>query len=92
VGIFFQGNQALNGGQGVLFGDGLRCVGQGVRRLEVFAASSAGQALSSVDVASRGAAAAGMTRHYQVWYSDAGGSPCGAGFNFTNALSVAWTL
>jgi hypothetical protein len=92
VGVFFQGNQALNAGQGVLFGDGLRCVGQGVRRLEVFAAGSAGTAASTTNIAVRGAAAAGVTRHYQAWYSDPAGSPCGAGFNLSNALSVAWSL
>ena len=92
AGIFFQGNQTLAGGQGVLFGDGLRCVGGGVRRLEVFAANTAGLAASTVDVAIRGGVTAGVTKHYQVWYADPAGSPCGAGFNLTNALSVAWTL
>src|SRR5690606_24243647 len=34
-GLFFQGNTALNLGNGFVFGDGLRCCGTGVIRLQV---------------------------------------------------------
>jgi hypothetical protein len=90
AGVFFQGNLALNNGQGYLFGDGLRCAGQAVRRLEIVVADAAGVAASSVPVATAGGVASGVTRYYQLWYSDAAGSPCGLGFNTTNAISVNW--
>ena len=34
-GIFFQGDERVNGGDGDLFGDGLRCAGTNVVRLEL---------------------------------------------------------
>ncbi len=90
AGVFFQGNLALNNGQGYLFGDGLRCAGQAVRRLEVVVADAGGVAASTVPVATAGAVTGGATRYYQLWYSDSLGSPCGLGFNTTNAISVTW--
>lgn len=89
-GLFFQGDDALAGGDGVPFGDGLRCVGTNVIRIQVVAANAAGQAATSVDVGATGGASPAETKHYQLWYRDPQGSLCGSAFNLTNALSVAW--
>lgn len=90
TGVFFQGNLSLNNGQGFLFGDGLRCAGQAVRRLQVVQADASGFVASSVDIATQGSVGGGVTRYYQLWYGDALGTPCGLGFNTTNARSVSW--
>jgi hypothetical protein len=89
-GLFFQGNNAINGGSGVVFGDGLRCSGNTVIRLQVAVPDAAGDAQTTVAIAAAGGASAGDTRTYQYWYRDPGGSPCGAGFNLTNGYSVDW--
>ncbi|MAF67102.1 MAG: hypothetical protein CMJ84_15770 [Planctomycetes bacterium] len=89
-GLFFQGNNAVNGGSGVVFGDGLRCAGNTVIRLQVVVPDAAGDAGTTVAIATAGGASAGDTRAYQFWYRDPSGSPCGAGFNLTNGYSVDW--
>ena len=90
-GVFFQGDQLLGGGAGVVFGDGLRCVGQNVIRLEVRVPDASGDAATTLDLAALGGVSSGDTKHYQYWYRDPNGSPCGAGFNLSNALSITWT-
>jgi len=93
-GLYFQGNNVLNGGAGVIFGDGLRCAGGNIKRLKVVSAQG-GQSHfpsgGSPSVSVRGGAVAGDTRYYQLWYRDPTG-PCNGGFNVTNALRVDWTL
>ena len=89
-GLYFQGDNAVNGGAGNAFGDGLRCAGGSVRRLEVVTASVTGNSQTSVGIASLGAVAPGDTKRYQLWYRDPTGSPCGTGFNFPNGLEVVW--
>ncbi|MED6334887.1 MAG: hypothetical protein VYE81_05755, partial [Planctomycetota bacterium] len=89
--IFFQGDAALNGGNGLPFGAGLRCAGQNVIRITApLLADGTGYAdTTGVTVSSQGAVAPGDIKHYQGWYRDPGG-PCGASFNLTNGLSVIW--
>lgn len=91
-GLFFQADAAVNGGEGTPFGDGLRCAGSGVVRLEIAVPDADGALQSSIDVGARGGASAGETKRYQLWYRDPIGGPCGAGFNLTNGLAIAWTL
>ncbi len=91
VGVFFQGNNALNGGAGVPFGDGIRCVGGGVIRLEVVVIDSNGDSDTTVNVSLRGGVVGGETKRYQLWYQDLQTTLCGAGFNLTNALEVVWS-
>ena len=93
-GLFFQGDHAVQGGAGVAFGDGLRCAGGGVVRLEVGFANAANQfsVSSTNDIAAKGGATAGETKLYQFWYRDSGGSPCGTGFNLSNGYEVIWSL
>ena len=89
-GLLFQGTTAVNGGAGAPFGDGLRCAGSGIVRLEVLSSDAAGVASSTVDLGSAGGVAAGDSRIYQLWYRDAVGSPCVAGFNTTNGARLSW--
>jgi len=85
-GIFFQGNNQLNGGLGNAAGDGLLCTAGGTIRYDV-------NFLDASGTASQGGfginAAAGTTRNYQYWFRDTGNA-CGGGFNFTNAWTVTW--
>ncbi len=89
-GLYFQGNNAVNGGLGNPFGDGLRCAGNEVIRLEV-QFSSFGTSATSISIASRGGVSVGDTKRYQLWYRDTGGSPCNSGFNLTNGYEITWT-
>lgn len=91
-GLYFQGNNQVAGGQGIHFGDGLRCAGGGVIRLQVRFSSAAGQSETSIDVGSAGGVSAGDIRRYQIWYRDPAGSPCGALFNLSNGLEIVWGL
>jgi len=90
AGLFFQGNGALNGGDGITFGDGLRCAGAGVTRLEVRVPDASGAAATTVDLGAAGGVVAGDVRYYQFWYRDPVGSPCGDGFNTSNGVEVLW--
>jgi hypothetical protein len=89
-GLFFQGDNAVNNGMGVFFGDGLRCAGMNVVRLQVVAADGSGDSQTSAPIALTGGVGAGDTRHYQLWYRDPAGSPCGTTFNLTNGLTLNW--
>ena len=89
-GLYFQGNNAVNGGAGVQFGDGLRCAGGGVIRLQVRFAGSGGSSATTIDIAAKGGCAAGDVKRYQVWYRDPLTSPCGAQFNLTNGVEITW--
>jgi hypothetical protein len=92
-GLYFQGNNAVNSGNGNPFGDGLRCVGGNVRRLEVrFSNSGNGFSTSTtITVSSAAGVSAGQTKRYQLWYRDvAAGAPCSSGFNLTNGVEVTW--
>jgi hypothetical protein len=89
-GLFFQGNAQQNGGAGFLFGDGLRCVGTAVRRLELVVTDASGAAATSQSISSLVPLAAGDQRYYQFWYRDPGTGPCGQGFNLSNAVGVTW--
>lgn len=89
-GLLFQGNNAINSGNGNPFGDGLRCAGGGVVRLQVIFGAPDGTGSSSVNVASKGGCAAGDTRRYQLWSRDPLTSPCGSDFNLSNGLEITW--
>jgi len=89
--LFFQGNNAVNGGSGVTFGDGLRCAGGGVIRLQVRFADAAGLAQTSIDVAAVGGCAVGDMKRYQGWYRDPNMSLCGSEFNLSSGVEFVWT-
>lgn len=94
-GLFFQGNSSIAGGKGVTFGDGIRCCGQGVVRIQIVDPPGPSQPTSistSVSIANHpplGTVSPGDTKCYQYWYRDPSG-PCGATFNLSSALSVIW--
>jgi hypothetical protein len=91
-GLFFQGNNQINSGNGNTFGDGIRCAGGQVVRLEVRFANNANgfTADSTISVATKGGVSIGDTKRYQFWYRDVGTSPCSNLFNLTNGYAVTW--
>jgi hypothetical protein len=90
--LLFVGENAVNGGAGLPFGDGLRCAGGNVVRLGVDTPDTQGDASWGPGLAATGGWSAGDTRRFQAWYRDPGaGSPCGAGFNLSQGLEVTFT-
>lgn len=89
-GLYFQGTTEVSGGSGQVFGDGLRCAGGSVLRLEVAFSDAGGMSSTAGALASSGGISPGDLRTYQLWYRDPVGSPCGAQFNLTNGYSVQW--
>ena len=89
-GLYFQGNNAVNAGSGVQFGDGLRCAGGGVIRLQVRFASGSGDSATTISVSAAGLTVPGDVKRYQLWYRDPVTTACGAQFNLTNGVEVTW--
>jgi hypothetical protein len=80
---------------GAAFGDGVRCAGGALKRMEVkFNVGGASQYPEfgdlSIPVKGNLPAGGGVTRYYQCWFRDNSGCT-GAGFNVSNALKVVWT-
>jgi len=90
-GLYFQGNNAINGGDGNAFGDGLRCAGGAVIRLQVRFSDGTGGSTTSIDIGATGGVSAGDVKRYQHWSRDPNTSPCGNLFNLSNAIEVTWT-
>jgi len=86
--LLFQGTVKVNGGLGILFGDGLRCAGGQVIRLGVETADPGGNATWGPGFAASGGWVAGEARYFQVWYRDPLGSPCANAFNLSHGSSV----
>jgi len=61
-----------------------------VRRLQVRFADSLGTSTMTVPIGAASLAQPGDQHYFQCWYRDPVTSPCGAGFNLTNGLSVSW--
>ncbi|MDP6408472.1 MAG: LamG domain-containing protein [Planctomycetota bacterium] len=89
--LLFSGNNTVNGGNGVIFGDGLRCAGTAVKRLGVRVPDAAGGAAWGPGLAPMGQWGAGDTRRFQVWYRDPNASPCGSSFNLSHGVEVTFT-
>ncbi len=89
-GIFFMGSNLVNGGVGVAFGDGLRCV-QATKRFAVQYSGPEG-VLTLSDPASLAPTeiSPGATRYFQGWFRDPVG-PCSSGWNTTPAYEVTFT-
>ncbi|MCH2103096.1 MAG: hypothetical protein MK297_03680 [Planctomycetes bacterium] len=88
--LFFGGGNAVNSGNGNVFGDGLRCAGFGVNRLEVSTSDSSGIASTSSSISTRDGVSIGDIRRYQAWYRDPVTTLCGSGFNLSNGLEITW--
>jgi glucose/arabinose dehydrogenase len=92
-GIFFYGANQVNGGAGLPFLDGFRCVGGGapVFRLPPITASG-NVATLAVDLTSPppggGQITSGSTWHFQYWFRDPAAG--GAGANLSNALTIVF--
>jgi hypothetical protein len=89
-GLYFQGDNAINSGSGVAFGDGLRCAGGAVIRLQVGFGDAAGASATSIDIGAKGGVAAGDVKRYQIWYRDPNTSSCGSQFNLSQGLEITW--
>ncbi len=89
--LLFQGANALNGGAGLAFGDGLRCAGGEVVRLGVRTPDAQGRAVFGPGLAAAGGWIPGVTRRFQAWYRDPVGSPCGTGFDLSHGLELTPT-
>lgn len=90
--LLFAGENAVGGGNGVMFGDGLRCAGSNVVRLGVQVPDSQGAASWGPGFVAQQGWVAGDTRMFQVWYRDPAGSPCGAGFNLSSAVETTFQM
>jgi hypothetical protein len=91
--LFFQGTTRVNGGAGVVFGDGLRCAGGSIVRLKVVAnagGSSHYPQAGDPPVSVRGGVNVPGTRTYQVWYRNAASFCTPSTFNPTNGLEIQW--
>ena len=92
--LFFYGHDRAAGGAGLPFGDGLRCVIGGTRRMSGDVPDAQGAldwpAFGSLGIGARSSAVAGQTLRYQGWYRDPASACTGARFNLTNAVEVLW--
>ena len=92
TGLYFQAEHDLS--PGIAFGDGLRCAGDTVVRLEVRSSDAQGTSSTTVDIAAEaGNVSPGDTKRYQCWYRTTAFPPCGFGvndFNLTNGYEVLW--
>ena len=88
-GVFFGANNQTNGGNGSVFGDGLRCAGGGLIRLTPPIVATGNTASHGPVEASDTGAMPGVTRRYQYWFRTPGG-PCGTIFNLSNGYEIAW--
>ncbi len=89
-GLFFSGLNEVASGQGAPFGDGLRCAGGQIKRLQVVVAGFFGDAATTLPIDQLEPLAPGDTRYYQWWYRDNNSLPCGTPFNLSNGLKVDW--
>jgi len=93
--LYFQATAQINGGAGIVFGDGLRCGSTNVLRLGT--KSNVGGASHYPDtgdtsISIRGLIpAGGGTRYYQCWYRNADPTFCNPEtFNLSNGVGVTW--
>jgi hypothetical protein len=92
--LFFQGTGMAGGGNGILLGDGLRCVAGSLIRLGAKTAS-AGTAVypqaGDTPIATRGLIPpVGAVRYYQTWYRNPASYCTSATYNLTNGVRAVW--
>lgn len=88
--LLFAADNATNGGDGLVFGEGLRCAGGNLVRLGIDVPDSQGDASWGPGLIATGGWNMGDVRRFQVWYRDPVGSPCSFGFNLTNGLEITF--
>jgi len=92
--LYFQGTSQQAGGNGAVFGDGLRCVAGTVTRLGTLtnvAGVSSYPRISDPSVSVKGLVNSPGTRQYQVWYRNAATFCTASTFNLTNGVQLVWT-
>ncbi len=92
--LYFQGTSRQNGGQGSVFGDGLRCAGGSIQRLGTknnAGGTSQYPAAGDPPVSVRGLVTGPGTRTYQCWYRNAAAFCLPATFNLSNGVELNWT-
>jgi hypothetical protein len=88
--ILFQANNAVNGGMGSPFFDGLLCATGGVRRLGARFATASGEAMWGPGIlAGPGDWSVGDTRYFQTWFRNVIG-PCGNFANTSNGVEITF--
>jgi hypothetical protein len=87
-GLYFQGTTDLI--PGMIWGDGLRCTGGGIKRLQVRLADAAGSSSTTISIASKGGVSPGDLLYYQCWYRNPLNSPCGYQFSTSNGYATIW--
>ncbi len=91
--LYLQGATRAAGGAGIVFGDGLRCVGGAIIRLGTKGnANGASRYPEAGDlpVSVRGLVTVPGNRTYHVWYRNAATFCSAATFNLTNGLEMTW--
>lgn len=93
--LYFQGTSVIAAGSGQVFGDGKRCAGGAVLRLDTatnFGGMSQYPGAGDPAISVRGSVPlTGGVRVYQIWYRNSDPSFCTPSFfNLTNAVSVTW--
>jgi Tol biopolymer transport system component len=91
--LYFQGTTALSGGNGIPFGDGLRCAGGSIVRLATkinVSGSSTYPEAGDPSVSVRGNCQPGDFRTYQVWYRNAAPFCTSSTFNLTSGVNITW--
>lgn len=85
-GLMFSGTSVAGGGAGIVFGDGLLCVGGTITRLGVAFSSNGALGFPHVHAGGPG------TLHYQLWFRNNPLAFCNpvAGYNFSNGVSLTW--
>jgi len=89
--MLFYGNALENGGVGTTLGDGLRCVGGQIQRLDVLVPGGVGNAGWPTGYAALEGWQPGDSRYFQVWYRDTTPGPCASGYNLSSGQAVTFT-
>lgn len=92
--LFFQGTTQANGGNGSVFGDGLRCAGGSSIRLSTksnVGGASQYPAVGEAPISTKGFVTAPGVRTYQCWYRNAASFCTPSTFNLTNGVQVNWS-
>ena len=93
TGLYIQGDVKVNGGNGTWFGDGLRCAGGAVKRLQVRFCDAAGVSHTTIAIGAEVGVMPGETKYYQCWYRNQSTPACGLGineYNLSNGYEVLW--
>lgn len=92
--LYFQGTAQENGGNGSVFGDGVRCVAGTIVRLGAktnVAGASQYPEPGNLSISVKGFVMAPGVRYYQVWYRNSAVFCTPATYNLTNGWQVFWT-